>query len=376
MQDIKDKKVAIVADWLTSRGGAERVVLAMTELFPNADIFTSVYKPEAFPELKDRNVKTSFLQKWPLGKKHQLWPTLRPLAFEMLDLDNYDIVISSASAEAKGVITKPETLHICYCHTPTRYYWSEYHNYLKHPEFGFLNPIVKFVMPRLIHRARLWDKLAADRVDYFIANSQNTKKRIKKYYERDAKVLLPPVEAERFSVSEEIGDYYLILGRQTSYKRTDVAIDAFNKLGLPLKVIGVGPTLEKSKSIAKENINFLGKASDTEVTKHLANAKALIFPQEEDAGIVPMEAMASGRPVIAYGKGGALETVIDKETGLFFREQTGDSLALAIQEFEKMTWDSKKIKDHVDQFSTTNFKRNLYDIINDAYAKHEDSNKI
>lgn len=372
MKDIENCKIAIVADWLTSRGGAERVVIALAEAFPRADIFTSVFKPELFPEFAHRKVKTSFLQTMPLGKKHQLWPTLRPLAFELLNLDNYDIVISSASAEAKGVITKPETLHICYCHTPTRYYWSHYHYYLRHPEFGWLNPLVQLVLPSLINKLRLWDRVAADRVDMFIANSITTKNRIKKYYDRDSVVIYPPVDANRFDISEKVGDYYLIVGRQTAYKRTDLAITAFNNLKLPLKIIGTGPALKKWMLGAKKNITFLGRLSDAEVADHLAKCRALIMPQEEDAGIVPLEAMAAGRPVIAYRGGGAMETIIDGKTGVFFNQQTPASLVEAVEKSKNINWQSNVIKRYADKFDEANFKEKIKEYINKSYQNHLD----
>ena len=370
MKNIEECKIAIVADWLTGRGGAERVVLALADLFPQADIFTSVYKPEIFPELAHRKVITSFLQTMPLGKRHQLWPTLRPLAFELLDLDDYDIVISSASAEAKGVLTKPETLHLCYCHTPTRYYWSHYHYYLQHPEFGALNPIVSWIMPKLIHRLRLWDLVAADRADVFVANSETTQKRIKKYYRHDSTVIYPPVETSRFAISEKMGDYFLIVGRQTAYKRTDLAIAAFNYLQLPLKVIGTGPALKKWMLQARKNVEFLGRVSDAEVANYLSHCKALIMPQEEDAGIVPLEAMAAGRPVIAYRGGGAEETIQEGITGIFFDQQTPKSLIAAVKQFPEMKWDSTIIRKHAEQFAMPVFQRKMKEFIQTAYIKH------
>ena len=370
MKNIAECKIAIVADWLTSRGGAERVVLAMADLFPQADIFTSVYKSEIFPELAGRKVTTSFLQTMPLGKKHQLWPTLRPLAMELLDLDNYDVVISSASAEAKGVLTKPETLHLCYCHTPTRYYWSHYHYYLQHPEFGVLNPVVQWLMPKLIHRLRLWDRVAADRVDSWVANSQTTQQRIKKYYEKTSLVIHPPVDTRRFEISDQIGDYYLVVGRQTAYKRTDLAIAAFNQLQLPLKVIGTGPALKKWMLQSRKNIEFLGRVSDSEVAKYLSHAQALIMPQEEDAGIVPLEAMACGRPVIAYQSGGATETVIEGRTGLFFADQSVEALVEAVQKFQKLAWNSAIIRRHAEQFDIAKFQSKLKEVVKQAYQEH------
>jgi len=370
MKDLKECKIAIVADWLTSRGGAERVVLTLANLFPQADIFTSVYRSEIFPELANHQIKTSFLQTMPGGKKHQLWPHLRPLAFELLNLDDYQIVISSASAEAKGVLTKPETLHICYCHTPTRYYWSHYHYYLNHPEFGIFNAGVKLILPVLIHKLRLWDRVAADRVDVFIANSRTTQQRIKKYYKHEAKVIYPPVDVDRFNISEKIDDYFLIVGRQTAYKRTDLAIEAFNHLGLPLKVIGTGPALKKWMLKARGNIEFLGRLSDREVAKYLANCRALIMPQEEDAGIVPLEAMASGRPVIAYRSGGATETVVDGVTGIFFDQQTALSLVEAVKKFFGMAWQPTAIRQHALQFGINEFQQKMDQFVQQAYEKH------
>jgi len=370
VKNLEELKIAIVADWLTSRGGAERVVVALAEAFPQADIFTSVFKPELFPEFAHRKVKTSFLQTMPFGKKHQLWPTLRPLAFELLNLDKYDLVISSASAEAKGIITKPETLHVCYCHTPTRYYWSHYHYYLQHPEFGWLNPLIQLILPSLINKLRLWDRVAADRVDVFIANSGTTQKRIKKYYEHESTVIHPPVDAHRFSIIDEVGDYYLIVGRQTAYKRTDLAITAFNNLKLPLKVIGTGPALKKWMLGAKKNITFLGRLSDTEVAKYLSGCRALIMPQEEDAGIVPLEAMAAGRSVIAYRGGGAMETIIDGKTGIFFDQQTPASLAEAVERSQTINWQPEIIKQHANKFDTVNFKNKIKEFIYQSYQDH------
>lgn len=373
---LEDLKIAIVADWLTSRGGAERVVLDLAEVFPQADIFTSVYKAKLFPELRERQVYTSFLQTMPFGAKHQLWPTLRPKAMEQLNLDDYDLVISSSSAEAKGVITKPETLHICYCHTPTRYYWSHYHYYLRHPEYGVLNPIVHYFMPKLIHHLRLWDRVAADRVDKFIANSRHVAMRIKKYYEADADVIYPPVDGDRFEISPIASDYYLIVGRQTGYKRTDIAIEAFNQLKLPLRVIGTGPALKSWMLKAGPTIKFLGRLSDREVAEQMAKCQALIFPQEEDAGIVPLEAMACGRPVIAYRGGGAMETIVPNITGVFFDHQSATSLIEAVKTFTDIKWKPKLIREHALKFDKKVFQREMKNFAQKAYSEYELAQKI
>lgn len=364
-RELDGLKVAIVADWLTDRGGAERVILALAEIFPQADIFTSVYRAENFPELKGRRVTTSYLQNWPLRFRHQLFPTLRPKAFESLNLDAYDLVISSASAEAKGVITQPYTTHICYCHTPTRYFWSHYHEYIQANQFGILDSIAKLFIPSIIHRLRQWDRVAADRVDWFIANSNHTKKRIKKYYNMDATIINPPVNFSRFANHQPVavGDYYLVLGRQIPYKRTDLVIEAFKTISAKLKVVGDGPELEKLKKSASglQNIEFLGRIPDVDVTELVLGCKALIFPQEEDFGIVPLEAMSAGRPVIAFARGGALETVVDGLTGILFPEQTAQSLVDAIGRFEQTNISPDACRAQAQKFDETVFRQKLID---------------
>jgi len=362
---LEDLKVALVADWLTDRGGAERVFLDLAELFPNANIFTSVYKAKNFPELKDRQVVTSYLQNWPLHFKHQLFPSLRPKAFESLNLDAYDLVISSASAEAKGVITQPHTTHICYCHTPIRYYWSHYHEYLKAKQFGWLDPIAKLFIPSMIHNLRKWDRVAADRPDFFVANSKYVADRIRKYYNLKADVIYPPVNFERFSGKTQAGDYYLVLGRQIPYKRTDLVVEAFKTIPAKLKVVGDGPELKKLQKLASgaENVDILGRIPDAEVTKLVLGCKALIFPQEEDFGIVPLEAMSAGRPVIAYAKGGALETVVDNVTGILFPEQTVSSLIDAIHKFEKTSISEDACRQQAGKFDESVFKQKILEYV-------------
>jgi glycosyltransferase involved in cell wall biosynthesis len=268
------------------------------------------------------------------------------------------------------VITKPETCHICYCHTPTRYYWSHYQEYLKRNHFGLLDPIFKMVMPGMVSKLRLWDRRAADRVDYFIANSGYVKNRIAKYYLRDSEVVHPPVETSRFQPATETGDYFLVVGRQIPYKRTDLAVEAFNQLGLPLWIIGDGPELKNLASFAKPNIHFLGRMSDSEVAQAMSRAQALIFPQEEDFGIVPLEMQSAGRPVIAYGSGGAKETVIDGVTGLFFHEQTVPALIDAVERFREMEFDSQAIVEHAMRFDTKIFKLRLGQAITKAYTEY------
>lgn len=360
---LDDLKVAIVADWLTDRGGAERVILALAEIFPQADIFTSVYKAQAFPEFAGRRVFSTYLQRWPFRFRHQLFPMLRPKAFESLNLDDYDLVISSASAEAKGIITQPETVHICYCHTPTRYYWSHYHRYLKAKQFGILDPLIKLFVPSMLHKLREWDRVAADRVDFFIANSRHTQKRIAKYYHMPSAVIHPPVDFYRFNPAStpKAEDFYLVVGRQIPYKRTDLVIEAFCRLGGRLKVVGEGPELLRLKKIARghKNIEFLGRIPDTEAASLFMRCKALIFPQEEDFGIVPLEAMAAGKPVIAFGAGGALETVVNGKTGVLFGQQTADSLLRAIDRFEKLDIFHNDCREQAKKFDQSVFKRKI-----------------
>ncbi len=353
-------RIAFVHDWLVSLAGSEQVFLAMHELWPDAPVYTSVYKKENFPQLKNVKVTPSFLQKVPFGKsKHQMFPHLRTVAFEQFDLSKYDVVISDGHAEAKGIITKPETIHISYCHTPIRYYWSNYHEYIQNLEYGILNPLVKLGMPYLINYLRIWDKAAADRVDHFIANSDYIGKRIQKYYRRNSTTIYPPVNTAKFKPAKKIKNYYFAFGRLIPYKRFDLVVEAFNDLGLPLKIAGTGPELKKLKKMAKKNIEFLGFVSDAKLTKLYAEAKAYIFPQEEDFGITPVEAMASGRPVIAYGKGGALETVKEGTTGVLFHEQTAQCLINTIRKFDADVFNPIKIRQHALAFDKAAFQKKI-----------------
>jgi len=353
-------KVALVHDWLTNLGGAEKVLLALSEVYPEAPIYTSVYNPAKTAPFKDKDVRTSFLQKVPLSKnKHQLFPTLRPLAFENFDFSKYDLVISSSSAEAKGIITKPQTTHICYCHTPTRYYWSDYHAYLNRLQFGILNPLVRKMMPKTIHKMRIWDRLAAERVDCFIANSSYVAQRIKKYYRKEATIIHPPCDTDDLKPGSKQGDYFLAMSRLIPYKKIDLIVEAFNNLKLPLKVIGTGPEEQKLKKLAKKNVELLGYVGGKKKLKLLQECQAFIFAAEEDFGIVPVEAMACGKPVIAYGKGGVLDSVVEDETGIFFQEQTPQSLTDAILKFEPSKFDSTKIRKHAESFSKEEFKRKI-----------------
>lgn len=366
---IKKPKIAIVHDWLTNYAGAEQVTKSFLEIFPDAPIYTTLYKPERFPKIfRNRKIYTSSLQKYSFIPHQLLYPKMGK-AFEEFDLSNYDLILTSSHASSKGVITKPETLHVCYCHTPTRYLWSHYFEYMDQMQFGLLNPIIKRRMPKIAHRLRLWDRLAADRVDVWIANSENTAKRIRKYYRKKATVIYPPVNTSMFKPSKTMGNYYLICSRLIPYKKIGLVIAAFNELGKKLKVVGTGPLEKELKKIAKNNIEFLGRISDEDLKKYYSEAKAFIFPAEEDFGIVPIESMASGRPVIAYGKGGAIETVIDDSTGIHFKKQTKESIIKAVKTAENTNFDSKKIRSYALKFDTKNFKKNIKDFIEEEYEK-------
>ncbi len=356
-------KVALVHDYLNQMGGAERVVLALHEIFPDAPVYTSIYDPKRVdPAFRQMDIRTSFMQKLPLVKKHhQPFLPFYPFAMERLDLRGYDLVLSSSSAFGKGVITRPETMHICYCHTPMRWCWN-YDEYVKREQLGRIS---RSVLPFLITWLRVWDQTSAMRVDHFIANSPVVAERIQKYYRRDAVVIPPPVEASRFTFDPAIQpeDYFLIVSRLMPYKRIDLAIEACNLLQLPLVIIGSGRDEKRLKSIAGPTIHFMGRLSDAEVLHYYAHCRALILPGEEDFGITPLEAQASGRPVIAYGAGGALASVIDNVTGTFFCEQTVESLAAALASFDERKYDPLVIRNHTLEFDMPRFHRRILQFI-------------
>ncbi|MBT4384318.1 glycosyltransferase [Candidatus Peregrinibacteria bacterium] len=361
-------KIALVCDWLTVHAGAERVLYEMHMLFPNAPIYTSIYNKNACSEFKNAKVKDSALRYVPGAKKmHKLFLPFMPGIFERLDLSEYDLVISSNHSASKGIITKPETLHVSYCHSPMRYVWDRSHSYLKgQKNFALLRPLYK----PMLHKLRLWDRIAADRVDHCIANSEHVSARIKKYYGRESEVILPPVDLTKFSKASKKEDYYLAVGRLIPYKRFDLVVQACESLGRPLKIIGSGSELSRLKKMAGPYTEFLENVTDEELSEFYQGAKALIFPQLEDFGIVPLEAMASGTPVIAYGAGGALETVVEGKSGLFFKEQTVKSLSKAIKEFEKKKWPIKKVADTVSTFSNARFRSELNHSLENAWKEH------
>lgn len=366
---LNNLKVALVHEHLAQDGGAERVVQVFTEIFPDAPVFTLVYdKEKANPAFRNVDIRTSFIQKIPFAvKMYQAALPFMSGAVEKYDLTGYDIVLSSASAFAKGVITNPGTLHICYCHSPTRYLWSDAHTYYRQLRY---NKLIRSFIPFILSRLRMWDRIAADRVDRFIANSAYVKKRIEKYYKADSEIIYPPVETNRFKISKEIGDYYFMVSRLVAYKRFDLAIKAFNKIGRPLKIVGEGPEFEYLKSIAGPNVELLGKRPDSEVNELYSHCQAFIFPQEEDFGITPVEAMASGRPVIAYARGGALESVIEGKTGLFFHRQDVNSLIEALNKFRAENFNPDEIRAQTQRFDKENFKSRMVDFIEKSWKNY------
>lgn len=350
-------RVAIVHDWLNQIGGAESVLEVLKEMYPQAPIYTSIYWPRAMPmQYGGWEIHTSWLDNLPFIKKHhQPFLPLYPLAFEGFDFSGYDLVISNKSAFCHGVITAPKTVHICYCLTPTRFLW-DYHSYARREGIG---PVAGALLVPLLYSLRLWDKAAADRVEHFIAISETVRQRIHKFYRREAVVIHPPVEIQRFQVQESHEDYFLIVSRLIPYKRIDLAVQAFNMLGLPLKIIGDGRDRLRLQAMAKPNIEFLGRLPDRQVGEYLSRCRAFVFPGEEDFGIASLEAQGAGRPVIAYAGGGALETVVDGVTGLFFREPTAESLAEAVSLFDADAFDSATLRRHAQGFDKEAFKSKL-----------------
>lgn len=347
MAKAKHPKIAIVADWLTAFGGAERVVLAMHEAFPDAPVYTSVYDPEpALREaLKGVDIRTTFIQKFPhkLRRLHKWFPVLRTWGFRRLDLSEFDIILTSSSAESKQIRkSRPDQTHICYCHTPIRYYWSHYDEYKANPGFGKLDWLVRLLIPIFLPGQKRHDFKAAQSVDLFIANSSAVQDRIKTYYNKPSTIIHPPVDTDRFTPARDREDYYVTVSRQMPYKRVDLAVKAATALHVPLKVFGNGSQHAKLVAMSGPSVKFytdrFGDASDAEVTKALNSAKGFIFAADEDFGIVQAEALAAGAPVIAYGKGGALDIVQDGVSGVLFHEQSTDAVVDALKAAERHTF--------------------------------------
>lgn len=365
-------KIALVHDFLVQHGGAEEVVKAFHDIWPEAPIYTLVHDPKKLGSiLSTAQIRPSFIQQLPFGTwKYQWFLPFMPAAIEHHDLMRYDVVLSSSSAFAKGVITGPSTLHICYCHTPTRYLWTDTHRYMG--ERGMLWPF-RTLGSLLLSYLRLWDRHSADRVDHFIANSNNVQTRIAKYYKRDSDVLHPPVTTDRFSIGAP-GNYFLAGGRLVAYKRFDLVVKTFNRLGIQLKIFGTGPALAALRKAAKQNIQFIGFVNAEEKAALYRHCIAFIHPQDEDFGITAIEAMASGRPVIAYARGGALETVREGETGTFFDEQIWEALADTVLRFDPDAYHPQTIRQHALQWDIQHFKQRIKEYVEKKWeAFHENT---
>lgn len=366
-------KLALVHDWLPFMGGAENVLGNMAEVFSDAPIYTTICnKSKLNGILKDANIITTHLQK--TGKEiknhRNLFPFM-PTAMESFDLNQYDVVISSSTCVGKSIITNPNTLHICYCNTPMRYAWEfmqEYIGPLK-GKGSLKNKLTSYLMTFM----RIWDYASSARVDVFIGNSVNVAKRIRKHYRREAYVIHPPVRCNFFNISDEDGDFYLCVSRLQEYKRVDIAVKACTQLNIPLVVIGDGPQRQMLEAMAGPTVKFLGRVSDEVIKEHYAKCKAFLFPGQEDFGITPLEAQASGRPVVAYGKGGALETIIDDETGLFFYEQTVDAMKEAILKINGMSFNKQTLRTHAMKFDESIFKEKLSKFVEEKYAEFKEN---
>ncbi len=358
-------KVAIVHDWLIG-GGAEKVVLELHKMYPEAPIYTS-YATKEWQEMLDGKVVTGYLQHWPFSKLRKFLPVLRIWWFTHLKFDGFDLVISSSGAEAKGIKVPESVVHVNYCYAPTHYYWSRYDEYLKNPGFGVLDPVARLGLKLLIAPLRKWDYKAAQRPDKMIAISTYIQQQIKKYYGRDADIVFPPVDIERFRVQSTENRVqrkgFVITGRQTPYKRFDLAVEACTKLGLPLSVIGTGPEHERLKKLAGPSVVFKGWLKTEEVITALQSSEAFLFPGMDDFGMAPVEAMAAGTPVVAYRAGGALDYVIPGQTGNFFDRQTIDSLASSLKDFNSMQFSHDTIAAEAERYSPAHFRSGFLAVV-------------
>ena len=354
-------KIAFVHEYLNQFGGAERMLQVLCAMYPQAPIYTLLYDREATGRVFDgKNIKTSFLQNFPFAQKHhRLFPLMMPLAIEQFDFSEYDIVLSVSASFAKGIITKSSIKHICYCLTPPRFLWDNSQKFVD--EFGYPKIIKKFLPPFMTY-LRIWDKEASLRVDDFWAISRFVGERVEKYYSRESALIYPPVNTKKFYASERVKDYFFMAGRLVSYKKFDLAVEVFNQTGLSLKIVGIGPEMNRLKKLAKKNIEFLGLVSDEKLASLYTEAQACVFPQEEDFGIVPLESMASGRPVIAYRSGGAEETVIENKTGVFFDEQTLESMTGALERFKKINFKTKDCQEQSKKFDVDIFKNKISEL--------------
>lgn len=368
-------KVAIVCDWLTGIGGAERVVLEFHKIYPEAPIYTSQYDPSSINWFEGADIRTTWLQKLPKSLKKFL-PALRAWTFSRMDLSDYDVVISSTGAEAKGIKTGPQTLHISYMHAPTQYYWIRYDEYLKHPGFprGF-NWLARIGLKVFVGPLKQWDFQAAKHPDLIITNSTHTQSMIKRFYKRDAAVIAPPVDVDRFEIvgKPPLRHGFVIAGRQTPYKRFDLAIEACNELKVPLVVIGDGPDHKRLEKLAGRSVIFLSNVGDHDMPAHFQSALAFIMPNMDDFGIVAVEALAAGTPVVAFKKGGALDYVIPNKTGIFFEKQELMQVTAALETALSKSFNYENIAEHAKQFSAPAFRKNISEFVRTAVAERKDA---
>ncbi len=368
-------RVAVVHYWLIKWRGGERVLKAIVNQFPDCDIYTHVFDRNLVArEFPNKKIHTTFIARLPLARRfYKSYLPLMPLALEQLDLRKYDLVISSESGPAKGILTGPLTTHICFCHSPMRYAWDMYHEYIA--EFGLVK---RAIVAPLMSRLRQWDQVSSQRVDHYIANSNFVAARIKKYYGRESVVINPPVAIEEFVTSTKNEGFYLSVGQLVSYKRPDLLVDAFNRSGRSLVIIGDGEMLPKLRKLAKVNIQLLGWQGNDVIRDYYARCCALVFPGVEDFGIVPVEAMASGKPVIAFQRGGALETVEEGVSGIFFGEQTSESLNDAVGRFEMNAakFDPHVIRGHAANFSLQRFNKAFMDHVGTVLSASESKRGI
>ncbi len=356
-------KTALVYDRINKWGGAESVLLALHQIWPDAPLYASVYDQRLAPWADVFEVRTSFLQKLPLPKNaHEYYPFLMGIAFESFNFDEFDVVISVTHEFAKAIITKPKTLHLCYCLTPVSYLWSGYDAY-----FSSHSPVFRALSAPMVNYLRWYDQIVSQRPDKYVAISKTVQQRIKRYYNRESLVIYPPVNLA--SQGETLrGEFYLIVSRLVPNKRIDIAIEAFNQLGLPLKIVGVGREERKLKALAKKNIQFLGNLTKDQLSLYYESCLAVVVPGEEDFGIVSVEAQSFGKPVVAFGKGGSTETVVEGETGWFFREQTADSLATLLKNIDLKTISPGKCQENALKFSGERFRQEFERYVQESYA--------
>ena len=368
-------KVALVYDRVNKFGGAERILLDLHNLFPKAPLYTLVFEPNSAYWAKNIKVIVSFFNRLPfLRSHHELLTPLASLGFESFNFDRYDLVISVTSSDAKAIVTKPQTLHICYCLTPPRYLWSLSKTYRDKPGFGWLDPVARSVFAFLKKRLQKYDRLIANRPDFYLSISKTVSRRIKKIYGRSAEMIYPGIDKKFFElklIDVRKREYHLYVGRLVPYKKTDLVVAAFNQLGLPLVIVGSGSETKKLKQMAGDNVTFAGQVSDQRLIEYYRYAKALIFPQVEDFGLVPLEAQACGTPVIAFNRGGAKETVISGKTGIIFTHQTASAIIKAVKRLQTANLDPKGCRENAQKFTQQKFINNFSQKLDKIWTKQQ-----